>query len=248
MDIREFILQKGGEGRHPWEIARVLHIIKMLKDIKSPNIPFSVLDIGCGDCYVASKLKEQFPFVNYSGIDTSLTEELVVKKRKENIWVTNSWSDINEQKYDLILLFDVLEHVKNDSVFLNEVTEKFMSENSYSLITAPFHRFLFGNHDIFLGHFRRYNFFTFRKLSKESNLEIIKQGQFFFMPFLLRIAQKTAQILFYKNDDTSNKQGVGYWKSNGLVTALIVKMLILDFTIFSFFPGLSGYIICKKLV
>ena len=52
--------------------------------------------------------------------------------------------------------FDVLEHIKNEAEFLNEV-HRCLDTNGRIFLTVPAHQWLFSNHDLALGHFRRYS-------------------------------------------------------------------------------------------
>ena len=52
--------------------------------------------------------------------------------------------------------FDVLEHIENDAEFLNEV-HRCLATNGRIFLTVPAHQWLYSNHDVALGHFRRYS-------------------------------------------------------------------------------------------
>lgn len=59
------------------------------------------------------------------------------------------------QKFDLICLFDVLEHVEDDAATL-AVLRTHLAPAGAAIITVPAYRALFGPHDIALHHKRRY--------------------------------------------------------------------------------------------
>jgi len=59
-------------------------------------------------------------------------------------------------RFDLLLLFDVLEHIEDESGFLQAV--KFhLAESGTLLINVPAHQFLHSDYDVAQGHFRRYS-------------------------------------------------------------------------------------------
>ena len=62
---------------------------------------------------------------------------------------------LGEQKYDLICLFDVLEHVEEDEATLVVIREH-LAPGGKAVITVPAYQALFGPHDVALHHKRRY--------------------------------------------------------------------------------------------
>ncbi len=249
MDVCELLIQHTNKNRHPWEIARFLFVNQLIeKIIKRKNRRFSVLDIGCGDGYIASKLLVAYPGIEYFGVDTALMDSQVTKMRNDGICVTNSWGELPEQNFHVILMLDLIEHIKNDESFLTMIQDMFMDINTRLVITVPFHKFLYGPHDIFLGHYRRYSKHQCKELAKKTGLKIQKEGQFFFFLFLIRMIQKI--IGYYLSDSKSNakqhQKGVSTWNGHRLVTRLIVGLLKLDYHLMRIFPGLSGYMVCSK--
>jgi SAM-dependent methyltransferase len=62
---------------------------------------------------------------------------------------------LGEQKFDLVCLFDVLEHVEEDAATL-EVVRRYLAPGGVAVLTVPAYRALFGPHDVALHHKRRY--------------------------------------------------------------------------------------------
>ena len=61
-----------------------------------------------------------------------------------------------ERKYDLILLADVLEHIKDDKRIVKKLNKN-LKKNGFILITVPSYKILFSKKDLILGHYRRYS-------------------------------------------------------------------------------------------
>lgn len=59
------------------------------------------------------------------------------------------------QRFDLVCLFDVLEHVEDDAASLS-AARALLAPGGFLLITVPAYKFLFGPHDEELHHKRRY--------------------------------------------------------------------------------------------
>lgn len=60
-----------------------------------------------------------------------------------------------DEKFDLICLFDVLEHVDDDQTSINNI-KKLLKTDGILLITVPAYQWLYGSHDKLLHHKRRY--------------------------------------------------------------------------------------------
>ncbi|MFC1578599.1 hypothetical protein ACFL36_06275, partial [Thermodesulfobacteriota bacterium] len=62
MDVCEFQIIEDKINRHPWETARFFFVNNIIKGLISKrDSKFSILDVGCGDCFVASNLMENHP-------------------------------------------------------------------------------------------------------------------------------------------------------------------------------------------
>ena len=98
---------------------------------------------------------------------------------------------ISNRKYDLIVLADVLEHIKKDKKKINELSEK-LKKNGKILITVPAYKILFTKKDIILGHYRRYTINEIRNIFKR--FKILKLSYFNFFLFL----PISISLIFYK--------------------------------------------------
>lgn len=79
-------------------------------------------------------------------------------------------NNITKKKFDNILIFNVLEHIYDDKIALNELT-KILKKNGNIYISTPFlYRYHQAPED-----YKRYTITYFEKLLKEKNLRIIKK-------------------------------------------------------------------------
>ncbi len=260
MDLIE--KQTENQARHPWEVAR----FKILNKIFRRNASFSradtftVLDIGCGDTYIANAFLNIYPNVKYYAVDTAFTSNMITeynskfKNIGKEIYLYNNLSDINNNvSADVVFLFDVIEHIDNEIAFLKQLKNNALIKESADLyITVPAFNSLFSSHDIFLKHFRRYNAGELKRVISNSELKCVEQGYFFFSLLIPRYLN----VLKEKNNSSlKHTKGIGVWKSKGIIDKIIVACFMLDYCIMVFFklfgiklPGLSNYIICKQSV
>lgn len=77
--------------------------------------------------------------------------------------------------------FDVIEHIKDDQAFVNNVYEM-LFDGGYFFVTVPAFQSLWSDEDVNAGHFRRYNLKSIVNLLKESGFEI-EYSTYFFLVF-----------------------------------------------------------------
>lgn len=87
--------------------------------------------------------------------------------------------------YDLIGLFDVLEHIEDDHATLVELGKR-LKEGGKIMVTVPAFPWLWSKHDESHHHFRRYTKASLRKAAADAGLTVEKT--FYFNSFLLPVA------------------------------------------------------------
>lgn len=143
------------EERHWWFVARRRIISELLSTLALPQNA-RLLEAGCGtggnlrmlsrfgevwamemDAFAREKARER-------GIARSI-EEAVLPERPA----------FKGESFDAIVLFDVLEHLKEDVKSLAVLREQ-LAENGKLVITVPAFPFLWSDHDVACHHQRRY--------------------------------------------------------------------------------------------
>ena len=114
------------------------------------------------------------------------------------------------KNYDIICALDVLEHVEDDIGFINWISRHLKAEGIFIAI-VPAYQWLFSNHDLALGHYRRY---SSKQLSGKisSELEVLHAGYFnsilFPIPCIFRLVKNLFARKCTKTDikkkDSSN--------------------------------------------
>lgn len=120
-----------------WFEGRRDLILQLIKDIPYEK----VLEIGCGSGELSKYLK------NYTGIDISPKSSKFIIGDAQKLPIKND-------KFDLILLLDLLEHT-NDKLVMEEVYRVLKPEGCV-IITVPGFMFLWSQHDIDNHHIKRY--------------------------------------------------------------------------------------------
>ena len=185
------------------------------KDIK-------ILDFGSGKNDIAAIIKnsgydniEAYDDCNDIWYNEENKSKLVNFSKKHKINFYENIEQLNEKKYDLILLLDIIEHVPKPKDLFNKVKD-LLNDNGKILITVPNSVSLrkrlsvligktnyaiydeFFDEDDFRGHWREYSIDDLRILSKKINFKIkstsgfngiIPKGKikFFFFKYFLFI-------------------------------------------------------------
>lgn len=174
MDLRE---RSVNPNRHPWELSRADMILKLLQHA-GREARFA--DVGSGDLYFANRLTEQTNAPVYA-VDVNYGAPTVEGK----IHICTDLAQVPPASIDCAVLMDVLEHVPDDSEFL-DATSRILSRDGRVLITVPAHEFLWSEHDAFLGHYRRYDRGRLHATVVRSGLEVFESFYFYVLPFVVR--------------------------------------------------------------
>jgi 2-polyprenyl-3-methyl-5-hydroxy-6-metoxy-1,4-benzoquinol methylase len=108
------------------------------------NLSFSsVLDIGCAQGHYSIRIARKYSHSQVKGIDFNEEKLSIAKfvKKKFNLKnlkleKMNICDRSTTEKYDLVLLLQVIEHIQDDRATLKKIRE-IMSNNGHLVITAP---------------------------------------------------------------------------------------------------------------
>lgn len=251
MDLTEFdrLFNKENYKRHPWEISRRDVLFKLLKSSKIKFPVKRIVDIGGGDAFIINEIFKQNLASAYFTIDTAYSPE-IISQLKGNYGenpihyvqnLTDYLADFSAEENVLFLCMDVLEHIENEEEILNHLIQK----NNYFLFAVPAFQSVFSNHDVLLGHYRRYNLKQLKNVLKQHHFQIQEKGYYFTSLLFVRWLES----VFNKN----KKASIDNWRGSSLKSKLITSVLKLDFGFTHLLQkfgiriyGLSCYCICKK--
>ncbi|MCK5001898.1 MAG: class I SAM-dependent methyltransferase [Gammaproteobacteria bacterium] len=144
----------------------------------SPELK-SFLEIGCGTGFVISAISKQFPEANLSGSEY-LEEGLIYAQQRLPSTKFTQMDARNipcESELDAIGAFDVLEHIEEDEVVLQQIY-KALKPGGAIFITVPQHRWLWSAVDEYACHVRRYSSKELHQKVCGAGFEILRSTSF----------------------------------------------------------------------
>jgi len=180
MDIVEREQITPAQAKSHWYYASKYRLLEsQLNTLPLIKERVKIADIGCGSGLFLEMLADN----KWASPERTLGVDPATKKWNLNIPVAKQ---LPEEKFDMFLLMDVLEHVPDDASLLNNCLDH-ASPNGYVFITVPAIPQIWSAHDKFLGHYRRYTIESLEKLiASTGRLTTIRS--FYYFACILPIA------------------------------------------------------------
>ena len=176
------------------------------------------LEVGAGKGGLALQYYKNLDKLTLIEPDKKLFRILKNKFDKKNTKIFNKFiKDIND-KFDTIIYFDVIEHIKNDLLEIKNASKK-LKKNGHLILNVPAFQFFYSDFDKSVGHYKRYNKKDFYKLSKKCNLRLEKIHYYDSIGFMLLLISK---IFSLKQTNLKNK--VFLWNMLIPISKIIDKL------------------------
>jgi SAM-dependent methyltransferase len=179
-------------SEHFW-IRRRFEVMKKLADPVLRNCRCAG-EIGCGNGLLQKDIEDHYgkSVTGFELNDLALEKNI---SRSSPLYYYNVHQRNPEfhSKFDLLLLFDVLEHIEDESEFLQSVGFH-LAESGTLLINVPAHSFLRSDYDVAQGHFRRYSIGHLKEVSSRNGFEV-KAFTYWGLPLIpLLLVRKTMSM------------------------------------------------------
>ena len=144
------------EDKHFWFRSRNRCIAAATRLIPNVTSVRDIIEHGCGTGFVLAELQRLFPHAQVTGADL-FPEGLALARRRfaGRLIQTDLLQRGFDAAFDLIGLFDVLEHLDNDLEVLKALRSQ-LRPSGRLLLTVPAHTWLWSDYDVESGHRRRY--------------------------------------------------------------------------------------------
>lgn len=191
-----------------WSKVKVKLILDLVEGKK-------ILDVGCGSGLLSKTLLDKGYDVMVIDNDRKAIDIAKKKGIKGFVADINYWKP--DEKLDCIILADVLEHVDDDKSIMRKVYSMLKPHGCF-ILNVPSYQFLFGKHDVSLGHKRRYSDNELKNKLKDSGFKIEYRRHWNLLALPITILTKISQK-DYPHERVSNIK---------LLSKVLEKMLLIE--------------------
>lgn len=236
MDSKIYKTMDSVENFHWWFVSRAKIVETIITKYFPAKTDLNILDVGCGS---GGNFKMLSKFGKITGLEPdefaatqAKSKNIAIKVIKDDFIIN---TEVLTQKYDLIVLTDVLEHIEKDKEALNKILG-LLSPNGKLLITVPAGMNIWSSHDVTHQHFRRYSKSELKEklINAKFNIEMLSYYNFFLYP-LVFIERK---LKLNKNEDDVDMSGgilnsllkaifssEGFWLKSGVNFPIGVSLI-----------------------
>jgi SAM-dependent methyltransferase len=173
--------------RHWWFVGRS-RIVEAFLEKPDGLRRWEILDIGSGFGSLVPTLKR------WGDVDAlEPLEEAHVQLREFGVRRIFDFAfppQVPDQRYDMVTLFDVLEHIENDDLAVSIIRQDLLQPGGRLILTVPAHSWLWSRHDELNRHYRRYSSRGLEALLRRAGFQEIRSSHFMCLLFPLAIVDR----------------------------------------------------------
>ena len=193
--------------------------LQLIKNYLGNNL----LEVGPGKGGFVESYKKFVKKILLVEPEKKLCKFLKKKIKDKKVKIKNSTIDTIDKKFDSIIYFDVIEHIKNDLAEVKKAKKR-LSKNGCLIINVPAHQYFYNNFDKSVGHVKRYSKNDFKIIEKKTDLKIERITYYDSIGFLFLILNK---VFGLSSKNLNHK--IKFWN------LLIPISKIIDFLTFNIF-------------
>lgn len=194
MDRSAYASLSAQEGSHWWFVARRAILDALIRNRIAPRADARILEAGCG---TGGNLAMLARHGSVDALEYDRESLGVAASRGIGMVKPGSLPDdigFGDNRYDLIVLLDVLEHVEQDCDSLAALRER-LADGGSLLLTVPAAPWLWSDHDVLHHHKRRYTLASLSTVARAAGLDVKEVGYFnsllFPIAVMARLVQRT---------------------------------------------------------
>jgi SAM-dependent methyltransferase len=218
------------EDRHFWFQARNRLIFAITRKLTSGLAPgYRVLEVGCGTGNVLRVLRQACPQGKVVGLELWFDGLRFAQQRSEGPLVQGDVRNSPFGKpFDLIGMFDVLEHVPEELETLIALREALVSGGRL-MLTVPAHQYLWSYFDQAAHHCRRYSLRDIRARLVEAGFQVEFLSQFMTCIFpIVWLFRKVGTNRRRQNSEDAKTLALREFRVIPVINGLLTAMLKLE--------------------
>jgi ubiquinone/menaquinone biosynthesis C-methylase UbiE len=186
MDTNYYIDYYDLERKHWWFTARLDILESILKKrilVQDRNKEYiNILNIGVATG-ATTQMLSKYGNVTSLEYDEGCCQFLFKKTGIQAVNASVTEMPFSDNSYDLVCAFDVVEHVENETLAIQEIS-RVLKVGGQTFTTVPAFKTLWGDHDIINHHFRRYKKKGYNQLFSENKIDTSYLNNFNFWLFI----------------------------------------------------------------
>lgn len=236
------------ERNHWWFKVRnkiLLNLIRKNNKIHSPQI----LNIGAATGY-SSELLEKSGMVTSVEHDPETCRYVKSVLDIDMIQASILALPFNDNCFDVVCAFDVIEHIDDPHTALNEMMRVCRNEGLV-VISLPAFQFLWSEHDEINHHFKRYRLWEVKRMFAEKPAKRLYTGYFnFFLFFPIALVRLMSRIFRSKKKEKKQMKSDFERFNNGFLNRILYFIFNIETYLINigvrFFTGVSLVAVYRK--
>ena len=174
------------ERSHWWFTARLEILESVFKKhiLKARSGELNILNVGVATG-ATSEMLSKYGKVTSVEYDKECCDFLEEKTGIKAINASLTELPFEDNSFDLVCAFDVIEHIEDDGLAVSEI-QRVLKIEGFSFVTVPAFQFLWSNHDVVNHHYRRYTKSNLNALFEDFTLKFSSYFNFWlFFPIAI---------------------------------------------------------------
>ena len=194
MELAAYQSLRDSQDRHWWFVGRRRIVARLIERYVTLPARARVLEAGCGYGGNLAMLGELGEVSAFEFDDAARVHAAALSRRQIAYGKLPDDIGFAEDRFDLIAMLDVLEHIDDDVGSLRALGERLAPGGSL-LLTVPAVPWLWSDHDVLHQHKRRYTRALLRERLQAAGFEVTRIGYFNALLFPLALIQRLAARL-----------------------------------------------------
>jgi len=205
----------------------------------------SFLEVGCGTGFVLRGFRSAFPGLKVAGSEVFREGMVYASQRvpEATLFQMDARRIPFENEFDVIGAFDVLEHIQEDDLVLQQMYQAVKPAGGI-MVTVPQHQWLWSENDAVSGHWRRYERKELQRKVQGAGFQVVFTQSF--VSLLLPLLIWSRRIKKIRGSDDWSEFKIGYLANWVLGNVLQVERFLIRAGV-SFPVGGSLLLIARKL-